>query len=136
MRVILFQNRFAGKVRDGSKPQTIRRTARCQLGDTLSLRRWTGKPRRSKQETLRTEICQSVSPVIIGYGPDRAGISVNGVLCTMPECEALATADGFACVADMLDWFDETHGLPFVGVLIRWVPTKLDTSNAGGERRR
>jgi hypothetical protein len=50
----MFQDRFADKVRDGRKLHTIRKTARCKVGDTLSLRRWSGTPYRSKQELLRT----------------------------------------------------------------------------------
>jgi hypothetical protein len=38
MRVIMFQPRFAGLVEAGLKTQTIRKNARCKIGDTLSLR--------------------------------------------------------------------------------------------------
>jgi len=31
-----------------------------------------------------------------------------------------AEADGFTGLKEFVDWFDQTHGLPFTGVLIKW----------------
>ena len=115
MRVILFQDRFADKVRDGSKRQTIRKTARCKPGDILSLRRWKGKPYRSKQEILREAVCSAVTPVEINsFGADIIG----DVFIHCPD--TLARSDGFIGWPEMRDWFQETHGLPFNGFVIEW----------------
>jgi len=112
MRVFLFQDRFAGGVKAGTKRQTIRAKARCKPGDELSLRRWTGKPYRSKQEILRAgETCRAVEPVVI---PRREDDLSPG------DAEAMAHADGFACWADMQAWFLHTHGLPFHGEIVKW----------------
>lgn len=114
MRVILFQDRFAEKVRDGDKCQTIRGRARCRAGDVLSLRRWTGKPYRSKQEILRTARCSCVLPVVINendiFGP-KGEMDRNG----------MAWMDGFDDWESMREWFREMHGLPFNGEVIAWV---------------
>ena len=119
MRVILFQDRFSCKVRDGSKPHTIRRTARCKPGDVLSLRRWTGKPYRSKQETLREAVCTAVHAVtIFPFDVTVDGRRVPG--------QHLAVKDGFRDWEEMREWFENVHGLPFVGWLIEW-------SNAEGQ---
>lgn len=120
MRVLLFQDRFAESVRAGEKRQTIRQTARCKPGDTLSLRRWTGKPRRSKQEILALATCLSVSRITLGHGIYHDGVAINDVDCMLLERIAVAEADGFPCSRDMLNWFRQVHGLPFDGVLIRW----------------
>ncbi len=109
MRVILFQDRFAELVRTGEKIQTIRKKARCKPGDDLSLRRWTGKPYRSKQETLRNAVCAGVEAVRVTEGP------------TSKDKELFAQADGFESLAEMQDWFRKTHGLPFEGEKIVWV---------------
>jgi hypothetical protein len=117
----MFQDRFADKVRDGSKPHTIRKTARCKVGDTLSLRRWSGKPYRSKQELLRTETCIGVHPVRIENVPGRGfAVVANGYGMTQTEIERLALDDGFDGAEEMAEWFADTHGLPFDGFLIRW----------------
>lgn len=108
MRVILFQDRFAELVRSRQKKQTIRKKARCRPGDELSLRRWTGKPYRSKQETLLNTRCAEVLCVIVDEGK------------TTPKGEAFAKADGFESLAEMQDWFHRTHGLPFHGEIIVW----------------
>lgn len=121
MRVLMFQERFAGKVRDGSKPHTMRKTARCRPGDVLSLRRWTGKPYRSKQETLRTETCLRVEPVHMENVRGRGfSVWVQGIGLMLHQIEHLALADGFDSYEDMVAWFLHTHGLPWDGFLIRW----------------
>jgi hypothetical protein len=127
-RVILFQDRFAPLVLDGTKPHTIRRQANCQPGDLLSLRLWTGKPRRkgSKQEVLREETCVAVLPVSIGHGPHGYGLRVDGVELIAVEARGkLARNDGFSCATQMRDWFKSTHGLPFEGFLIAWREVEL-----------
>ena len=116
MRVIMFQDRFASKVRDGSKPHTIRKTARCKPGDTLSLRRWTGKPYRSKQAVLREAICEAVTLIEINrFGADLGDV---GVFIHCPD--TLAKGDGFASWPEMREWFERTYGLPFRGFVIEW----------------
>ena len=129
MRVIMFQDRFAFKVRDGTKRHTIRKAARCKSGDMLSLRRWTGRPYRSKQEVLRTQTCMSVEPVRI----TRDGVRINGLRV---DADQIARDDGFVDFGEMVLWFGITHGLPFDGFLIRWVNEKADRPAKAGERLR
>ena len=120
MRVILFQPQFAEMVRSGTKTQTIRKTARCKPGEKLSLRRWTGKPYRSKQETLREAVCTNISNVLIRA--DR--IYIDGSPLSWRDEDALAVADGFSNCGEMLHWFGTTHGLPFRGCMIKWSNTE------------
>lgn len=112
MRVILFQDRFAAAVRSGAKKQTIRKTCDgIRPGTVLSLRRWTGKPYRSKQEVLREAVCKTIQEVVI---------STHCVIALGWHEDEFARADGFASWPEMRDWFDKVHGLPFDGYLIRW----------------
>jgi len=131
VRVLMFQDRFAGKVRDGSKPHTMRGQARCKPGDVLSLRRWTGKPYRSKQELLRTETCIGVETIHMENVPGR-GFAVweNGHGQTQELIERLASDDGFDSAEDMAEWFIDTHGLPWDGFLIRWSNNAVTGSEA------
>ena len=117
MRVILFQDRFAPLVAGGSKRQTIRKTARCKVGDWLSLRRWTGKAYRSKQEVLRTDVCTAVDQVTIARD---AVYLCNKAKYPNRHLDRLAIRDGFKDWAEMRDWFEAVHGLPFSGWLIEW----------------
>jgi len=114
MRVILFKDRFAELVRTGEKRQTIREQARCKWGDKLSLRRWTGKPYRSKQEVLLETMCADVLDIII----TETGI-INH-LGGQADHEAIAKRDGFRDWAEMREWFRNVHGLPFNGNVILW----------------
>ena len=116
MKVLLFQPRFADLVRSGAKTQTIRRDRKhpIKVGDQLSLRRWTGKPYRSKQEVLGAAQCVAEIPCLIyEYG---AMVGTNLAV----NAEGFALKDGFASFEEMREWFDSTHGLPFSGTLIRW----------------
>jgi hypothetical protein len=123
MRVILFQPWGAELVRAGTKRQTIRKTARCKPGDMLSLRRWTGAPYRSKQEVIREEMCTDVTPIRID--PDRVTLyddplSDDPRTLGIGEARDIAIADGFTGLNEMLAWFENTHGLPFYGYVIKW----------------
>ena len=111
----LFQPRFAALVESGLKLQTVRPVPKRmpKPGDTISLRAWTGAPYRSKQRVLREATIVGVDEVRI----DRATIAVGGTLRLL---ETFASQDGFASFAEMRDWFQATHGLPFTGILITW----------------
>ena len=113
MRVIMFQDRFAELVRSGIKQQTIRKSAPCKEGELLSLRRWSGKPYRSKQKTLRSAICLDVLPVSIYCD----GVRVDG---NAVPGKYMAVLDGFRDWYEMREWFEKAHGLPFDGWLITW----------------
>lgn len=109
----MFQDRFAENVENGTKRQTIRKTARCKVGDTLSLRRWSGKAYRSKQKVLATATCTAVLPVCVSY----FDLWVDG---KREPFQHVAVTDGFRDYEEMRDWFQKVHGLPFRGELIRW----------------
>lgn len=114
----MFKPQFAGKVRTGSKLQTIRPVPKRmpKPGDKISLRAWSGKPYRSKQEVLREAIIEEILPVeITDDGPILDGIELWGL-----EIRLFAENDGFDTWEDMCEWFRTTHGLPFAGIFISW----------------
>lgn len=117
MRVILFQPQFEQPILDGRKGTTIRKSARCKPGDILSLRVWTGKPYRSKQRELMPIACQATANVRITSDT----ISLDGMVCTERERDAIAKREGFTDWQAMKDWFTTTHGLPFSGQMIIWI---------------
>jgi hypothetical protein len=118
MIVLMCQEQFHGKILDGSKKHTIRGNARCKPGDLLSLRKWTGRPYRSKQAVLKEVICTKVTPITITqYGIYNSG--EQGYISSL-EQDLLAVADGFNNFYGLADFFSKTHGLPFTGFLIGW----------------
>ena len=113
-----FQKRFAAAVESGEKCQTIRAYRKDgrdpKVGDTLYL--FTGM--RTKQcRRLGEAVCTSVH---------RFQLTRSRRMCIYDDFDedettaSIAEKDGFGCEAEMLDWFDKTHGLPFEGLLIRW----------------
>ena len=119
MRVILFQSRFADKILSGLKTSTIRKTARCKPGDTLSLRCWQGLPRRSKQDVLLQVPCLSVLPIVLDFD-ELFSIEVNGIFQDHFDRREIWQHEGFDGEDNMRDWFLENHGLPFSGWMITW----------------
>jgi hypothetical protein len=124
MKVIMFQPRFAPLVASGAKPHTIRKQRKnpIKVGDKLSLRTWLGKPYRSKQKVLREGFCictRGIEITNLGFS-----VSVYGrdkwLILDIESCDKLAKKDGFANAGEMIQWFRDTHGLPFEGVLIEW----------------
>lgn len=113
--VRMFKPQFADAVRQGTKRQTVRPipVRLPKAGDRISLRMWSGKPYRSKQTLLRETMVISVSDCCI------TGVSVT-VRGREQDPEIFARADGFDSFATMRQWFLETHGLPFQGILIEW----------------
>jgi uncharacterized protein YqfB (UPF0267 family) len=114
----MFKPRFAALVEAGTKTQTVRPTpARMpKAGDKLSLRMWTGKPYRSKQRELRAATVLYVAKIKL----DCFDMWFDGVRASEAKQEAFALADGFSTAHEMLDWFENEHGLPFEGVVILW----------------
>jgi len=117
----------AGKLIGGpAKRQTIRAYRKDgrdpKPGDTLYL--FTG---------MRTKACRKLGAVvcaqryeIVIWNEPGAGVIValDGALLPGIAADSMAHADGFEDAAEMGDWFEQTHGLPFMGLLIRWGPQR------------
>jgi hypothetical protein len=126
MPALNFQASFADNVEWGHKRQTVRAMrkdgrAHCKVGDKLKL--YTGM--RSKAcRLLRTVTVKHIDKVRI----EATSMSINGCLlfATLHDRDSpqtdneFAQADGFESFMDMSRWFEQTHGLPFDGVLIKW----------------
>jgi hypothetical protein len=118
--VRMFKPQFAALVESGTKRQTVRPKPKRipKPGQPISLRTWTGLPYRSKQRVLREATVTRVDPVTMALGPaHQLLLSVGGG--TVDEA-AFARADGFQSIEEMRDWFKNTHGLPFEGIVIHW----------------
>ncbi|MEW6490195.1 MAG: ASCH domain-containing protein [Thermodesulfobacteriota bacterium] len=118
MPALNFAARFAPLVESGQKRQTLRARRRDgrdpKAGQTLHL--YAGM-RTQGCRKLRQVLCKAVRPVRVSRGGD---ILVAGELLALSAGEAFARADGFTDVAELVDWFDRVHGLPFEGCLIQW----------------
>ncbi len=120
MTVLTFEPQFCPLVIDGSKDRTIRvpRKRPIKVRDRLSLRRWTGRPYMSKQEVLIEAVCIEVTTVYLNQD---LTVIVAGETLSRCDASAFAKADGFPDGRlAMFDWFATTHGLPFMGTMIRW----------------
>lgn len=115
MVAINFKKQFAPDVESGIKKQTIRAKARCKPGDVLQL--YTGQ--RTKQcRKLKEVECKNVVRIIIA---ENAVILAKKLIIDSEKgLKAIANDDGFKSWDDMKNFFSETHGLPFLGHLIKW----------------
>ncbi len=125
MRITMFQRRFAPMILSGVKRSTIRPAPKrlCdwpRADEMRSLRCWEGAPYRSKQERLRDVLIESVARIRIEEDRDDCpAVFIEG---KPADAQEIAISDGFETTPDLRDWFIETHGLPFEGILIRWNP--------------
>lgn len=110
-----FKGRFAGAVAGGEKRQTIRakRKNRPRVGQTAycyyGMR---GKGCRLLGEWRITAVCDITI--------EQLSVRIDGEELLDSELDGLARDDGFADIAEMLNWFRAAHGLPFRGDLIMW----------------
>lgn len=116
--VRMFKPQFADAVEDGTKLQTVRpRPKRMpKPGDKISCRAWTEKPYRSKHRILRESVISEILSIELFCD----SIHLNGLRFTAKQRVEFAKADGFGSFSEMVDWFRQTHGLPFNGIVIIW----------------
>lgn len=117
-----FQGRFADAVARGDKSQTIRAPGKrrhARKGDRLQL--YTGMRTKACRK-LREAVCFDVCPITIFE--DRGVLFGPHEISFGPDLDNFARLDGFASWAEMRDWFAQVHGLPFSGVMIRWLVPK------------
>lgn len=102
------------------KKTTIRakRKRPIKKGDELYL--YTGM-RTAYCEKLADAICTSVRDIRI---TDKL-IIINGVELTPSQESQVAINDGFETVAEMRQFFEKTHSLPFNGDIISWKLTEV-----------
>ena len=123
-----FKPQFADAVAHGTKLQTIRpigKKRHVRAGEPIQL--YTG---------MRTKACRKLGETRclvtkhITLGTHEAWI--NGVRLSGTSLNLLARQDGFRGWTEMRDWFAETHGMPFQGILICWeaIPKIEGVANA------
>lgn len=116
--VRMFKPHFAALVKSGAKRQTVRPVpARMpKVGDLLDARQWSGRPYGSPQVRLGEFTIRRVLPVSVC----ESGITLDGVDLPLQLGDSFAREDGFASEAELVCWFREQHGLPFLGIAIFW----------------
>jgi len=109
-----FKARFAPDVEARRKTQTIRpdgKRKHARQGVAIQL-----------YTSMRTKDCRKIGEAICSGSTcctidhDRAAVGGFNV----PGLDAFAQADGFPDFVSMAAWFEEAHGLPFHGTLIKW----------------
>lgn len=73
--------------------------------------------RTKKCRRLLVAVCTEVIPIQI---VSKHLIRLNGKPLDLGDRIHLAGLDGFALLSEMFAWFEEHHGLPFDGLVIRW----------------
>jgi hypothetical protein len=115
MPALNFKSQFADLVRSFKKRQTIRanRINEIRPGDMLYF--YTGQ--RTKQcQQLGFAHCKKVSNIRIG----RMYVIIDENYIDDYTANKLAQKDGFKNLFEMVEWFENIHGLPFKGKLIEW----------------
>lgn len=118
MPALNFKKQFAQLVESSEKRQTIRALRKDgknpKPGQTLYF--YTGQRTKACRK-LGEAICKSVEQICINGSRD---ISVASTDLSTKEELALIKADGFENINQFYEFFENTHGLPFFGLLIKW----------------
>ncbi|HMG94378.1 MAG TPA: hypothetical protein VK589_30165 [Chryseolinea sp.] len=123
MAALSFKQRFAGKIRNGQKRQTIRAIRKYPItpGETLYL--YVGQ-RTKHCEKLREVKCSHTKPISIYFNVvvDRIVIDNTLTLDELMDLDWFAKSDGFRDWNDMRDFWIENHPGKgsFHGQLITW----------------
>ena len=115
MPVIGFKKHFKEAIISGEKRQTIRKQwiRPIKLGDTLFL---SIGMRTKNYQRLKVAECTSVTPVTIRT----SSVTLDDRDLNAKEIEEFAKLDGFSTAQAFYDFFEENHGLPFEGEVIKW----------------
>ena len=107
---------FKDKILSGAKRQTIRAVRKHPIKEGELLYMW-WKQRSPECEKLGEAICSRATPIEI----TKNNFTLPYIFAsTIPVLNAFAIADGFDNWQKLVEFFDDVHGLPFVGVLIEW----------------
>jgi hypothetical protein len=124
MIAINFKAKFADLVATGKKTQTIRRTNRFKVGDTLQL--YTGQRTKDCRQ-LGEAVVKKVSQILIfenhirTYSPTKGDCLKMVASANYETLNKLAKKDGFKDFEEMKAFFVAQYGdLPFEGYLIQW----------------
>lgn len=132
MALLGFKKRFAPKVRNGRKRQTIRTYRKYPIvpGETLYL--YTGL-RTKYSEKLKEVRCKAVYNITISFYNNYVSYENEIYSCYIDnpkELNRFAKQDGFLHWSDMRDFWIQTHGVRkgntkvilkvFKGILITW----------------
>ncbi|MGE4296813.1 MAG: hypothetical protein AB7E47_02190 [Desulfovibrionaceae bacterium] len=130
-----FKKQFAQAVESGEKRQTIRAIGKRRHawpGERLQL--YTGMRTKACRKLVTPDpVCKDVVHIVMnkfngqrelefGNSPCLVFLFADGTYrnATADEQEEIAHADGFASFDEMYEWFEQAHGMPFRGVMVRW----------------
>lgn len=128
-----FKAQFAPLIKSGQKLQTIRALGKRRPpmpGEPLQL--YTGMRTKQCQKLLDPDpLCVSVEPVKIHILSGHEVTVGERRLTKFDELTNFAAADGFESAQAFFDFFQNTHGLPFEGILITWRLLLVEPEPAG-----
>lgn len=128
VKILMFKRRFVPMIEIGVKISTIRGYGnKVQVGDTVSMRYWSGAPYRSKTVEFWMDTVASIEPCLIGHSTSDVFICVgqNHRHISYDSRHAIARGEGFKDWWEMSQFFIAMHDLPFCGKIIRWQPKLL-----------
>lgn len=118
MPALNFKRRFGEAVRSGQKRQTIRAPRKDnrdpQAGETLYL--YEGLRTRGVR-VLGVTTCETARSIQINA---TGGCWIEGKELNETQRDIVAIADGFEQWSELVEFFKQTHGLPFDGFVYTW----------------
>lgn len=121
MRTLKFDQKFETDILFGSKTQTVRKEAKCAVGDEIQLCGHDG--REIGIATVKRIEKIQIDETEMFIDGNRLPSVIHSRDCGQTDNE-FAMEDGFDGFMEMADWIGQTYGgLPFTGVVIHWHET-------------
>lgn len=112
---------FIDKILSGEKRQTIRKAGKkwenVKAGDKLTL--YTGLRTKKCRKLGEAEV-ESIEDIVIRIGFLWSFVCVGEIEVSEDEALEIAKADGFDCIRDFFEFFNNHYGLHFTGKIIKW----------------
>lgn len=116
-----FKECFAKAVESGEKCQTVRKSKRASVGDSLQL--YTGQRTKNCRLLGRAKTTGTAEIKIHSTGISVRIFNVEGNVPNSDNVDKFIKADGFENYQDFIEFFKNQYGLPFHGFITTW---KLD----------
>lgn len=129
MQYYTFQKQFVEKIKKCMKTSTIRDKRKLRIGESFSLRYWSGTPYRSPMTKVGTAKCTGISKVSIYYNNSELEYKITGINISKKD---LSRTEGFSSPSEMDRWFAEnklSDSDNYTGYITSWTDLKLCQSH-------
>ena len=113
-----FSMRHFFPIKEGIKDAAILRDCDAMVGESVVLNGLLIEDARVDHLPICCATITSISEIAIDY--DAKKVSINGITLEVQQMKEVFEDTGLSDVNEAFDYYKDTYGTPFQGVLVRW----------------